>query len=81
MTWTLRLTKIRNIQTNINFGQKMSVVQPLFQALQGMECSYVASYSISIPYSRKILRAPIFEDFLLTSKILSSKFLAAIAID
>ena len=31
--WTFCLTKTKNVQTNVNFGRKMSDVQPLFQAL------------------------------------------------
>ena len=31
--WTFCLTKTQNVQTNVNFGQKMSDVRPLFQAL------------------------------------------------
>ena len=31
--WTFCPTKTRNVQANVNFGQKMSDVQPLFQAL------------------------------------------------
>ena len=31
--WTFCLIKTRNVWTNVNFGRKMSDVQPLFQAL------------------------------------------------
>ena len=31
--WTFCPTKTKNVQTNVNFGQKMSDVRPLFQAL------------------------------------------------
>ena len=39
---TFCLTKTRNVQTNVNFGWKMSDVRPLFQAL-GDVCGWVSS--------------------------------------
>ena len=39
--WTFCPTKTKNVQTNVNFGRKMSDVRPLFQAL--MYVSYVLS--------------------------------------
>ena len=36
--WTFCPTKTRNVQTNVNFGQKMSDVRPLFQALIMQSC-------------------------------------------
>ena len=33
--WTFCPTKTKIVQTNVNFGRKMSDVRPLFQALVG----------------------------------------------
>ena len=42
--WTFCPTKTEIVQTNVNFGRKMSDVRPLFQALCIVYLIYIASY-------------------------------------
>ena len=61
----------------------MDTVKYVYACIHGLSSYLTIHHSLqlntvcTIPYSRNISRAPIFEEFMLASKILSSKILAA----